>query len=147
MLRCAECGSHEVFLVSIKTDKVDIGLVNEGTELKQAELPYYLGGYYCKNCQTLVSCVDDSALATEKQMALLKKLCEKEGRKVPLKLSMKEAGRMIWALRKKNTPLATEKQKNYIKKLLTAAGAEDRDLDGLNVEEASRLITELKGVK
>lgn len=146
MLRCAECGDHNVFLVSMKTTDVNIGQVNEGTSLDAKELPYCLGGYYCKNCQTLVTCVDDT-FATEKQMALLKKLCEKEGKKVPLKLSAKEAGRMIWKLRKKNIPLATEKQKTYIRKLMKIAGLEDRNLDTINIEEASKLIAELKGVE
>lgn len=147
-IRCAECGSTEVFMLSTKVDpkNIDIGSVNEGTSLSKEELPYYVGGYFCKECQTFVTVIDEMGAATEKQLKYLQKLCEKAGKEMPKNISSKDAGKMIWSLRKKTAPAATEKQKSCLRKLISNSGKQRYstiDVDALNVIDASKWIQEI----
>jgi hypothetical protein len=56
---CADCNSSDVYSVEFRTDNAMPRLINTMNpgqkELPEDEVPYRLSGYYCADCQSLVS--------------------------------------------------------------------------------------------
>lgn len=167
IIRCQECGGTHVFDLGLKVnaEEIDVSPMNGNDELNLSTLPYYIGGYYCSDCQTFCSILEEPEPAdmkpiSEKQKAFLEKLIKKlkleetwTEEKISA-LNQKEAGKLIWTLKykydkrpKKQIAPATEKQKNYIKSLIEKSEHKNRyatlDIDTLNVLSAGRLISEL----
>lgn len=160
--RCQECGGLRVFDIGfpVNNEDITVNTLNEETALNRSQLPYYIGGYYCEDCQSFVSIVEemepeDEEKISDKQKTFLKYLLETlkvEGDWPDEKidnLTQREAGKLIWKLKrkydkrpKKVIPAASEKQKKYVENLCKKAGREV-DIDNLNVVDASRLIKEL----
>ena len=167
IIRCQECGGVHVFDLGFKVnpEEVDISPMNSNDSLNKETLPYYLGGYYCSDCQTFCSILEEPEPAdlkpiSEKQKEFLVKLIKKL--KLELEwteekineLNQKDAGKLIWSLKrksdkkpKKKIAPATDKQKNYIKSLIEKNEHKNRyatiDVDSLNVLSAGKLIAEL----
>lgn len=138
IIRCAECGGTHIYDLGMNIDKntVDVTPINNDEELNLNTLPYYIGGYYCADCQTFVSVIEEPEPAdmkpiSEKQknflQSLVKKLKLEESwpdEKID-SLNQKDAGKLIWRLKKKydkrpkkKIAPATEKQKAYVKDLI-----------------------------
>ena len=84
IIRCAECGGDHVYDLGMNVDKnaVDITPINNDEELNLNTLPYYIGGYYCADCQTFVSIIEEPEPAdmkpiSEKQKTFLQSLIKK----------------------------------------------------------------------
>lgn len=167
IIRCAECGGEHVYDLGMNVDKnaVDITPINNDEELNLNTLPYYIGGYYCADCQTFVSIIEEPEPAdmkpiSEKQKTFLQSLIKKlkieeswPDEKIN-SLNQKDAGKLIWGLKKKydkrpkkKIAPATEKQKAYVKDLIEKSEHKARyatiDIDTLNVLGAGKLISAL----
>ena len=63
MLKCLECGSKNIHIISYNTEHVRASMLepaNRGVApIKNGDLPYILGGHYCCECQRMISVYDD----------------------------------------------------------------------------------------
>lgn len=165
--RCQECGGTNIFDIGLKVhqDEVDIYAMNDGTHLNKDTLPYYIGGYYCADCQTFCSVVEeiepaDQRPISDKQKQFLQKLLKKlkmesEWPEDKINaLNQKDAGKLIWSLKqkydkrpKRKIASATDSQKKYIKALISKSPNKikykTKDIDAMNIIEANKIISEL----
>jgi hypothetical protein len=167
---CMDCGGSNVFEIGIKPDEntLDIDALNPDTALEVSEMPYYVGGYYCKDCQSFVSVVANisdqkTKPVTPKQIEYIKKLNKKLGKTVSERqissLTCDHARRLIWGLnrewerknpnsQKKDIPAATDKQKKFIVSKYAEEGKPVTfDVDTLNIAQAKKIISEIKTEK
>lgn len=57
---CVDCGGENAYRIEFRTDggayARTLDALNEGTEeIENEDLPKYLGGHYCHNCQSFCS--------------------------------------------------------------------------------------------
>lgn len=55
---CADCGSSNVYSIEFRTDYTNarsIDPLNDNEDIGNDDLPYYLSGHYCRNCESLCS--------------------------------------------------------------------------------------------
>ena len=167
IVRCQECGSKNVFDLGFNINKetVDVYAMNDSCHLNKDTLPYYIGGYYCADCQTFCQIIEEPEPAdqrpiSEKQkdflLSLVKKLkIEQEWPEDKISaMNQKEAGKLIWKLKqkydkrpKRKIAMATDRQKKYIKSLIeksaNKAKYSTKDIDAMNIIEANKTISEL----